>query len=85
MFKRLMRWLRGTEPEPGPPKPLRQFHDWFVANPGCKRVAVPVAFYEDLVAAFAVREKYVQSYDNGVLLWGVEIFPDPSVTEFTSR
>ena len=86
MFKRLMRFLCGPEPK----STRQQLRDWLQSFHHIpERVAMPPHVYN------AIRRETESRYcfwipvypqnDKAVTFDGVEIFPDPTVTEFTSR
>ncbi len=87
MFKRLKRWLRGPEKT----TPIQQLHTWLQSLPQIPaRCNVPPSMYISLCAALEDQERFLVfwEYDekmSGVAFNGVWVFPDPSVTEFTSR
>ena len=95
MFKRIMRWLFGPEP-----KSMTQCcRDYarsqrYVArsnrNRGLvdphPRYAMTVSQYTTLIDELGDAQRMIVHGEfGGVCLGGVEFFPDPSVTEFTSR
>ena len=86
MFKRLMRWLRGPKPTP-----TYQLREWLKSlQPIPEQVAVPMKMYVALAAHLEATRWFIVwwEYGNkmaGLLCDGVWVFPDPSVTEFTSR
>ncbi len=88
MFKRMMRWLCGEETEP-----VRvQLHRWIRAKKDCRRAVVTPLQYAALISELYEAKRILcptSAYGPqgvvGIIYCGVEIFPDPSVTEFTNR
>ena len=87
MFKRLMRWLCGPEPKSA----RQQLREWLQSRPRTpERVAVPTEFYNRLkqeseLDYYTFWMPAMTPSSSNWMFHGVEIFPDPSVTEFMSR
>ena len=87
MFKRLKRWLCGPEK----PTVRRQLLAWLRERPECRSVAMPPDTFTAFLCDFDLWERELiptQDLAGGryrLEFEGVEIYPDPSVTEFTSR
>lgn len=89
MFKRLIRWLCG--PEATSPSVRQELRNWMRCHPRCREMAIPSDVFDMLLSELdnCLRNTVPQPYHRGlstsVVLDGIEIFPDPSVIEFTRR
>ena len=83
IIRRFIRWLYGPEPTPG----LKEFRN---ARPSSGKCRIPPDWYTSVLNDWYIRSdlagRLVERAPSGnVLIEGVEIVSDPTVTCFTSR